>query len=201
MDSWISVVLAMRGAVSVHGSGAWIRCEHLDFVICRLVFIISIMIKMNLVRIVITELQEEQVIFLKEEDGTRVLPIMIGINEAIAIQRYVNKQQYPRPLTHDLMANIIQQLGYKVNRVVVTDLQGGVFYAKLILQNGAKSIEVDARPSDAVAVATRFSAPIFVEEKVIEKSLDLKQDFPPPFTGQEADEEDDEEQDKGGETV
>ncbi|MBI4244371.1 MAG: bifunctional nuclease family protein [Planctomycetes bacterium] len=151
---------------------------------------------MNLVRIVITELQEEQVIILREHNGSRFLPILIGINEALAIQRYVNNKQYPRPLTHDLLGNIIQDLGYRVEKIVVTDLQNGVFYAKVVLLNTSKSVEIDARPSDAVALATRFNAPIFADEKVLQKTTDLDQEIDQNF--QTPDDQDDDDDGGGG---
>ncbi|NUN47228.1 MAG: bifunctional nuclease family protein [Candidatus Brocadiae bacterium] len=123
---------------------------------------------MELTRIVICETNDEQVIVLKEKDGDRQFPIQIGIFEAAAIDRKIRGMRTPRPLTHDLLDSCIRSLGASLTRVVVCDLSDGTFFAKLHLEREGKTTEVDARPSDAIALAIATQSPIFVEEKVFE---------------------------------
>ena len=136
------------------------------------------MIEMQLARIVIRETSDQQSVHLREKDGERQFPIVIGMFEAWAIDRRVRDRKTPRPMTHDLMASLIQLLGAKLERVVVSDLKNNTFYAKLLLSRAgsAEPIEVDARPSDAIALAVHLDAPIFVEERVLETVLAA----PPP---------------------
>jgi len=132
------------------------------------------MIEMILHKIRIDEKSEEQMIALKEKNGERLLPIIIGTSEVAAIKRNLSGVQPPRPMTHDLLSDIITNLGAKLESVIIDKIESNTFYAKMILQPvGArqKSIAVDARPSDSIALAVRLEAPIFVEEKVFE---DLK---------------------------
>jgi uncharacterized protein len=128
------------------------------------------MIETELSRIVIDEAKREQVIVLKEKKGSRVLPIVIGMNEAAAIKMKLSGFNAPRPLTHDLMLAIIESLSARLEKIVIDDLVDGTFHAKLYVQQlqGAVII-VDARPSDSVALAVRTKAPIFVEEDVFDK--------------------------------
>jgi len=126
------------------------------------------MVRMELSKILITETSDYQVIWLREKGGVRSFPILIGIVEAAAIDRRVRDIQPRRPLTHDLLASVITGLGAKLERVVVSSLQNNTFYAKLVLQLNGNSVEIDSRPSDAVAVAVRLDAPIYVEEEVLE---------------------------------
>lgn len=126
-------------------------------------------VPMELSRIVINEQSPEQIIVLKEKGGERQFPIVIGIFEAWAIERRFKDTSTPRPMTHDLLANAISELGGEVRRVVVTDLDGGTFYARLRVQQGKKEHAIDSRPSDAIALAVRLEVPIFVEERVFEK--------------------------------
>ena len=129
------------------------------------------MVHMELSRIIISETSDEQVIVLKEVDGTdRAFPIVIGIWEAIAINRYLNQQKTPRPMTHDLLGGVIKNVGYSLDRIHVNDLKDGVFYARLILKRNGKEVEVDSRPSDAIALAVQWNAPIFVAEGVLEEA-------------------------------
>ena len=124
-------------------------------------------VRMELSRIIISETSEQQVIVLKEKDGSRSFPIVIGTYEAAAIDRGVKDLRTPRPLTHDLLSNILDGLGAELERVVVYDLRRNTFYAKLILQRNGETIEIDSRPSDAIALAVVRNAPIFVNEKVL----------------------------------
>jgi len=127
------------------------------------------MIEMELTRIIIDEEKREQVVFLKEKSGSRCLPIVIGINEAVSIRMHLNGFISPRPLTHDLMCSILGDLGVKLEKVVIDKLIDNTFYAKLYLktQNGSKI--VDARPSDCIALAVRMRASLFVDDEVFHK--------------------------------
>jgi hypothetical protein len=125
---------------------------------------------MELSRIVICENNEEQMIVLKEKEGQRSFPILIGVFEAAAIERKIRGHRTPRPLTHDLLAGVIHDLGASVARVVVCALKESTFYAKLILERENSETEVDARPSDAIALAISVGAPIFVDESVLESA-------------------------------
>jgi len=109
------------------------------------------------------------ILLLKEAGGTETLPIWIGKPEADSIALAIGKVATPRPLTHDLIKNMAEALRVKVTRIVVTELLDNTYYALVSLTDGKREIQVDSRPSDAIAVALRTAAPIFVEEKVIEK--------------------------------
>lgn len=123
---------------------------------------------MELSRLIICETGDEQVIYLKEKDGNRTFPIVIGIYEAAAIDRKIRGHKTPRPLTHDLLAGVIRDMGAHLASVVVSELREGTFYAKLVLDRDGASTEVDSRPSDAIALAISTGAPIFVDESVLE---------------------------------
>jgi hypothetical protein len=120
-------------------------------------------VEADLFEIRINELEGEQVVILSERGGDRYLPIVIGICEANAIRP-------PRPLTHDLLCNIIENLGGEVVRMVISDLSDRTFYAQIIVDVGDEEIAIDARPSDAIALAVRVDCPIFIEEHVLEKN-------------------------------
>lgn len=126
------------------------------------------MIEMELSKIIIRETSDHQYIFLREKGGERNFPIVIGYFEAAEINRQVKQMPTPRPMTHELLATIIEQMGGKLEKVLVTELKNNTFYAKLVIQKGKDRVEIDARPSDAVALATRQKAPIFVHESVID---------------------------------
>ena len=126
------------------------------------------LVQMEVSKIRIDERRGEQVVVLKERGGNRFLPIIIGISEVTAIKMKISGIQPPRPLTHDLLKDTITQLGATLQRVVITKLEFNTFFAKLILQTGDGQLhEVDARPSDSIAVALRSDAPIFVAEDVL----------------------------------
>jgi len=130
------------------------------------------MIEMQLARIVIRETSDQQSVHLREKDGERQFPIVIGLFEAVAIDRCVRDRKTKRPMTHDLMMSLLPALGAKLDRVIISDLKENTFYATLVLTNAAgEKVEVDARPSDAIALAVHVDAPIFVEERVIESVL------------------------------
>ena len=126
------------------------------------------LVAMEVSKIRIDERRGEQVIVLKERGGNRLLPIIIGISEVTAIKMKISGIQPPRPLTHDLLRNAITQLGGKLVRIVVNKLEFNTFFAKLVLQTKEDAMEeVDARPSDSIALALRAEAPIYVAEDVL----------------------------------
>ena len=126
------------------------------------------LIQMEVSKIRIDERRGEQVVVLKERGGNRFLPIIIGISEVTAIKMKISGIQPPRPLTHDLLRDTILQLGASLQRIVITKLEFNTFFAKLVLQTKEGDLrEVDARPSDSIAVALRADAPIFVAEEVL----------------------------------
>jgi len=127
------------------------------------------LIECELTRIIIDENKESQVIILKEKEGQRAFPIVIGIFEAMAIDRRLKNIPYPRPLTHDLLANVIEGLNSRLERIVITELRDNTFFAKLTLGTAAGTVEIDSRPSDAIALGVRMGAPIFVEDEVLNK--------------------------------
>jgi uncharacterized protein len=122
---------------------------------------------MELNKIRIDENRGEQVIVLKEKGGERTLPIVIGIMEITAIKMKISGMTLPRPMTHDLLDDIIKKLGANLEKVVITKLENSTFFAKLVLRRDGVVEEVDSRPSDAIAIAVRAKAPIFVDEEVL----------------------------------
>jgi len=127
------------------------------------------LVQMDLARIIIMENGDSQVIVLKERSGDRQFPILIGMNEALAIDRRVKGIRLQRPLTHDLMANIIEHLDADLEKIVISDLRDHTFYAKLIVRQNGNLVEIDSRPSDAIALGVTKPTPIFVEEEVLQK--------------------------------
>jgi bifunctional DNase/RNase len=125
---------------------------------------------MELNKIVIDEKRHDQLIVLKEKNGKRLLPIVIGLNEASAIKLKISGFKPPRPLTHDLLHNTIKELDAVVDKIIIDKLEENTFHAKLILRQDGKIKIVDARPSDSIALAVRCNAPIFVEEEVLKKA-------------------------------
>ena len=129
------------------------------------------MVEVELFRIRIDDKRKEQLIVLKEKNGDRVLPIVIGVYEADAIRLKINRVELPRPLTHDLLRNMVGELGAELEMVIIHKLRRGTFFAKLMLKTAdGESKEVDSRPSDAIALALRAEAPIFAEENLLELS-------------------------------
>lgn len=111
------------------------------------------------------------VVILKEKkDGKRLLPIWIGPFEANAIAIALEKVETPRPLTHDLIKNILDNLHIKVEKILIHSLKEGTFYATIFLENGKEILEIDSRPSDAMAIALRTQSPIFVESQVFDEA-------------------------------
>jgi bifunctional DNase/RNase len=128
------------------------------------------MIEMTIESIRVSMLNYQRVVILKEKEAERYLPIWIGPAEADAIAVKLQEHPVPRPLTHDLLGNIIGALGAAVSSIIVCDLRNDTFFAKIILSVDGNFIEIDSRPSDAIALAVRVKVPIFAEEIVLEKA-------------------------------
>ena len=128
---------------------------------------------MELSRIIISEINDQQVIYLKEVDGERTFPILIGLFEATSIDRRVKQYQSPRPLTHDLLVSIVESVGAELQDVVISELKDHTYFAKLRVRHEGELIEIDARPSDAIAVAVTCDPqlPIYVAEEVLNDVL------------------------------
>lgn len=120
------------------------------------------------------------VIVLKDESGDICLPIWIGIAEATSIASAIKQVSMARPLTHDLMYDVFVELGIKVERIVITELKDSTYYAELVLAHGDKAIILDSRPSDAIALALRATAPIYVMQQVLDQA---KMSFSAAFSG------------------
>lgn len=135
------------------------------------------MIEMELNKIVIDEKRHDQLIALKEKGGTRVLPIIIGLSEASAIKLKISGFSPPRPMTHDLIYTMLNDLQATIDKVVIDKLEESTFHAKIVIKtSGGELKTIDARPSDSIALAVRFHAPIFVEDEIINQSEMFKQD-------------------------
>ena len=135
-------------------------------------------VRMELSRIFIREMTDMQIIELSEVDGDRTFPIVIGLPEAFAIERRLKGIDIPRPQTHDLLATIIGHLGGRLKEIVINDLIDGTFFAKLIIEQDGQEIEVDSRPSDAIALGVAQDAPIYVAEHVLlQTELDASSGF------------------------
>ena len=125
--------------------------------------------EMSIDSIRVSLMNYQRVVILRVKDSDRYLPIWIGANEADAIALKLQDMNVPRPLTHDLLRSVIRSLGAQVNHILVSDLSDDTFYAKIVLDYDGGQVEIDSRPSDAIALAVRADAPIYAEESVIEK--------------------------------
>jgi len=134
------------------------------------------MIEMELNKIIIDEKRHDQIIVLKEKKGERLLPIVIGFQEASSIKMRLSGVNPPRPLTHDLLHSVLEHLEAKLEKIVIDKIENNTFHAKLFLkgENGKTKV-IDARPSDSIALSVRAKAPIFVEEEVLKQSANHKQ--------------------------
>jgi len=132
----------------------------------------AVPVQMELKRIIISEVHEQQIIVLREVEGERSFPIVIGIFEATSIDRRVKNIHPPRPLTHDLIVAAVEQLGGDVQDIVISDLQDHTYFAKLRVRKDGELIEIDCRPSDAIAVAVTAKVPIWVAEDVLAETAD-----------------------------
>jgi bifunctional DNase/RNase len=126
-------------------------------------------VQMELHKIIISEMQEQQIIVLKEVDGERKFPIVIGNSEANAIDRRLKGIPMPRPMTHDLLASVIEQLGGTIDHIEITNLQEHTFFAAIHIRQNGDVVEIDSRPSDAIALGIATSVPIFVAEHVLDE--------------------------------
>lgn len=127
-------------------------------------------VRMDLAQILISETRDNQLIALRERNGSRILHIVIGLNEAWAIERRLKKVPAPRPMTHELLANVIESLHAELEKVVITNLRDSTFYAKLVIRGNGELIEVDSRPSDAIALGVASEVPIYVTEEVLRQA-------------------------------
>ncbi len=137
-------------------------------------------IEMTIKGLMVDPITNTPIVILRDQDGQRVLPIWVGIFEANAIALQIENVTTPRPMTHDLLRNVIQDLKATVDRIVVCDVQDNTFYALIHLTREGQAMTIDARPSDAIALALRTRAPIFVEENVIDhaKTVDFSPEKP-----------------------
>lgn len=114
-------------------------------------------------------LGSQYVVVLEEIDGPRLIPIWIGPAEGNSIAMHLNRVNLPRPMTHDLVINLLNQLKARISRIVITELKESTFYASIFVEHQDKTEEIDARPSDSIALALRATAPLFVDESVFEQ--------------------------------
>ncbi len=130
-------------------------------------------VAMELSRIIISEINDKQIIYLKEIDGDRTFPILIGLFEATMIHRRVKNFESPRPLTHDLICQVVESLGGEFHDVVINDLKDHTYFAKLRVRADGEIIEIDSRPSDAIAISVTCQPhlPIYVEEDVLNEVI------------------------------
>ncbi|MCK5580996.1 MAG: bifunctional nuclease family protein [Candidatus Omnitrophica bacterium] len=133
------------------------------------------MVQVELVKIIIDEKRQDQVIVLKEKDGERQFPIVIGFVEVSTIKMKLSGVEVPRPMTHDLLLSVIEGLDAQMESLVIDNLQSSTFHAKVVLKTSDGQIKkIDSRPSDGIALAVRAQAPIFVEEEVLNKTSIFK---------------------------
>jgi bifunctional DNase/RNase len=126
-------------------------------------------VQMELHKIIISEMQPEQIIMLKEVDGERKFPIVIGNPEAYAIDRRLKGVVSPRPLTHDLLASVIEMLGGTIDRIEINNLQDHTFFARIHIRRDGETLKIDSRPSDAIALGVATMVPIYVSEHVLDE--------------------------------
>jgi len=130
----------------------------------------STQIEMTIKGLMVDPITNTPIVILRDKDGQRVLPIWVGLFEANAIALQIENVSTPRPMTHDLLRNVIYDLKASVQKIVVSDLQDNTFYALIYLTLKGETVAIDARPSDAIALALRTRAPIFVEDTVIDNA-------------------------------
>ena len=135
------------------------------------------MVEVKVESIQVSLMSEHRVILLKEIDADRLLPIFIGPYEAEAIAIRLREIELPRPLTHDLLNNVIAEMGGEVSHIIVNDLRNDTFYARISVDLNGRQLEIDSRPSDAIALAVRANVPIFVEEKVMAEGVVPEEDI------------------------
>ena len=128
--------------------------------------------KMEVAGVTVDPATKAPILVLRDEEMGRTVPIWIGIFEATAILSRLERVTPPRPMTHDLLKNVLESLGGKLEKVIIHDLRDNTYIAKLIIEVGDKLIEIDSRPSDAIAIAVRLKIPIFVSHKLSDKMSD-----------------------------
>ncbi len=124
-----------------------------------------------------SDTQDQHFLILKEVEGERSFPIMIGLYEVSSIERRIRNMPSQRPLTHDLVVNVIDQLGGELSDILINELREGTYFAKLRIRLNGELVEVDARPSDAIALAVSTKVPIYVAEEVIEEATEEQGPF------------------------
>lgn len=127
--------------------------------------------EMQVIGITIDPVTQSPIVILRDKENLNTLPIWIGVLEANSIAAGLERLQLPRPMTHDLFKNLLDQIGVKLLRVEVTDIRDNTYYALLHMDNNGKPVVIDSRPSDAIAIAIRMEVPIMVRDAVIEKAL------------------------------
>ncbi|RLS59312.1 MAG: bifunctional nuclease family protein [Planctomycetota bacterium] len=129
------------------------------------------LVRMELARIIISEINDQQVVFLREVGGSRAFPILIGLFEAMSIDRRIQGNVPPRPLTHDLLRNVIDQMDGEIQDVVISNLVEHTYYAQIRIRKDDDIIEIDSRPSDAIALAVHYDppVPILVDDEVLDQ--------------------------------
>ncbi len=127
-------------------------------------------VQVELSKIIINEAVDQQIIVLKELGGDRSFPIVIGMTEAMAIERRLKGIELPRPMTHDLLASVIEQMDGRIEKVVISDLANGTFYALLHIDVDGNKLEIDSRPSDAIALSAGMDVRLFVDEEIFQKT-------------------------------
>lgn len=128
------------------------------------------MVEVTIDSIRVSLMSQHRVVILKDVDSDRYLPIWIGAFEADAIAVTLQEMEVQRPLTHDLLKNMIIELGGEVDYILISDLRNDVFYARIVMQAGGRRLEIDSRPSDAIALAVRLHVPVYIEEAVMNKA-------------------------------
>ncbi len=129
--------------------------------------------EVNIKGVVLDKLSQTPVVILTTRDEVRFIPIWVGFGEAQAIDMEIRGITPPRPMTHDLLKNIITILGAKIEKVIITDIKNNTYYAEIVINDGNKTFQIDSRPSDAIALALRTKAPIFISKKILEVSVKI----------------------------
>lgn len=134
------------------------------------------MVEVTIDSIRVSLMSQSRIVILKDVDSERYLPIWIGACEADAITVTLQDVEVSRPLTHDLLKNIIAEMGGEVDHIVISDLRNDVFYARIVMDASGKQMEIDSRPSDALALAVRLHVPVYIEETVMQKAAVLPEE-------------------------
>ena len=134
------------------------------------------MVEVTIDSIRVSLMSQHRVVILKDVDSDRYLPIWIGPCEADAITVTLQEMEVSRPLTHDLLKNLISEMGGEVEYIIISDLRNDVFYARIVMGAAGKRLEIDSRPSDALALAVRLHVPVYIEEAVMDKAAVLPEE-------------------------